>query len=39
MTASIKNFNPSSANTMEALVKAGNDHKGAIKPDYSAVSQ
>jgi transmembrane sensor len=34
MTASIKNFNPSSANNREVLVKAGNNHKGAIKPDW-----
>ena len=34
MTATVKNFNLSSANTNEALVKAGNDHKGAIKPDW-----
>lgn len=34
MTATVKNFNPSSANRMETLVKAGNDHKGAIKPDW-----
>lgn len=34
MTATVENFNPSSANTKETLVKAGNDHKGAIKPDW-----
>jgi transmembrane sensor len=34
MTATVKNFTPSSANTMQTLVKAGNDHKGAIKPDW-----
>jgi ferric-dicitrate binding protein FerR (iron transport regulator) len=34
MTATVKYFNPSSANTMETLVKAGNEHKGTIKPDW-----
>lgn len=34
MTATVENFNPSSADRMEKLVKAGNDHKGAIKPDW-----
>ncbi len=34
MTATVGNFKPSSANRMETLVKAGNDHKGAIKPDW-----
>lgn len=34
MTATVGNFNPSSTRKMETLVKAGNDHKGAIKPDW-----
>lgn len=34
MTATITNFNPSSTKAMETLVKAGNDHKSAIKPDW-----
>jgi len=34
MTASIKNFNLSSAKIMESLVRAGNEHKGTIKPDW-----